>query len=98
MADQQHIEVLKQGKEVWYRATLIRANLSDANLCGANLAETRLFQVNVSGAELSGTDFSQADWKRDLPTTSFSEAELKAIEERLAPIARMLGIDDETEE
>jgi hypothetical protein len=69
MADQQHLDRLRQGVSTWnawreeqqpeFRpdlsgAHLIRANLSFADLSGANLSGADLFGADLSDANLSG--------------------------------------------
>jgi hypothetical protein len=75
MADQAHLDILKQSVEAWnswrernpaiepdlFEANLSRATLLGANLSRATLAEADLFQATLSGADLSWADLSDAD-------------------------------------
>jgi hypothetical protein len=86
MANPEHVEILKQGVEVWnrwrkgsskFRPDLSQANLSNANLYRANLSEAYLYQANVSEADLSGTDLKRANLSEaNLSGVYFSEANL----------------------
>jgi uncharacterized protein YjbI with pentapeptide repeats len=67
MADQEQLDILKQGVEVWNqwrnkhayirpdlsRANLHRASLADANLSGASLADADLSEAHLEKADLS---------------------------------------------
>ena len=70
MANEEHLEILKQGIDVWnkwrsdaeqilpkYRSS---PDLSDAYLVRANLHNANLFDVNLSGANLFGANLSNA--------------------------------------
>lgn len=79
MANEEHVEILREGVEVWNRwrndepdvkpdlsrARLFRTNLNRANLSKANLSEANLIRANLSGANLS---------EANLIGTDFSEA------------------------
>src|SRR5437762_1241281 len=64
MADQEHLERLLQGIDVWneWRRQHSEANidLSRANLSGADLIEANLSGAILSGANLTGADLSRA--------------------------------------
>jgi len=76
MANQEQVEILKQGVQVWnkWRAR----NLGfQVDLFGANLSEADLREVNLSGADLRQADLWKADlWKADLSEVDFSGASL----------------------
>jgi uncharacterized protein YjbI with pentapeptide repeats len=76
MANQQHIDILKQGVEIWneWRKQNSRKNvdLSDADLSGHNLNEANFEGVNLSRAKLIGTNLVQAH----LNSTKLYEADL----------------------
>ena len=68
MADQQHLEKLRQGVEIWNlwrnehpseHPDLSRANLSEANLSRADLRGTDLSEADVTGANFSETIMSE---------------------------------------
>src|SRR6266496_3463444 len=75
MANQEHVEILKQGVEAWNRwrvinpwtqpdlneADLSRAELSGADLSGADLSGADLSRINLSEAYLQSTMFAYND-------------------------------------
>ena len=70
MPNKKHLDLIKQGVEVWniwrlenaeVRPDLSWANLSEANLNGANLSEASLCYVAFIRANLSETDLSRTD-------------------------------------
>lgn len=75
MADEKHLEILKQGVEVWNQwrvdhrektpdlreAYLVEADLVEANLSGANLLWAYLDLANLSRANLSEANLSEAN-------------------------------------
>ena len=70
MANQEQLEILKQGVEAWnewrdtnpgIRPNLIEANLSDRNLQGANLNEVVLIRAKLDNADLSGATLDGAE-------------------------------------
>ncbi len=69
MANQEHLDILKQGTEVWnkwrqehpeIKLELGGANLRQANLSGANLSEAFLWGVNFSMASLQSANLSHS--------------------------------------
>ena len=68
MANKEHVDLIKQGVEVWNRwrventevipdfsgGELTEAHLSDADLIGANLSKATLRRADLRGADLSG--------------------------------------------
>jgi Pentapeptide repeats (8 copies) len=74
MTNQGHLELLCQGRDVWYkwriqhleakpdlsRANLSGADLSGANLWGANLSGANLSEANLSRTLLIGTNLTEA--------------------------------------
>jgi len=64
MANQEQLNILKQGVEVWNRWREVHQYLIDIDLQGANLHYTELRGANFSSADLRGADFS--DVGRDL--------------------------------
>ena len=86
MANQEHLDILKQGVEVWNEwreenaevwPDLERADLVGANLSGAHLRLADLRRANLSGANLSGADLSGADLSRaKIGWTNFLETKL----------------------
>jgi pentapeptide repeat protein len=70
MANQEHLDLLKQGSSAWnawrvqhkeVRPDLRQANLSKADLSEANLSKAYLVQANLIQANLSRADLVQAD-------------------------------------
>ncbi len=65
MANQQQVEILKQGVEVWnqwrYENETVKIDLSEADLRGLDLSEATLSVANLSGANLSRSTLSGAD-------------------------------------
>ena len=86
MANQEHVEILNQGVEVWNRwreenpeniPDFSNANLVGFDLSGANLANAQFTRSNLSNSDLSGTNISHADFSRaDLTMVDFSMANL----------------------
>src|SRR5438876_1238532 len=88
MANQEHLDILKQGVETWNQwreehadirldlgeADLSGANLSKANLSGANLHGASLYEATLSGADLSGATLSGADLSEALQLHLFRES------------------------
>jgi hypothetical protein len=81
MANEEHLNILKQGVEAWnkwreehpdIRPDLPEADLREANLRGADLRGADLLQVDLSGALLSRADLFGANLSEAL----FSRAEL----------------------
>src|SRR6266487_3953872 len=77
MANQEHLDMLKLGVEVWNKwreeHPFIQPDLSRANLSGANLSEANLFRANLDGADLS---------EADLNWTILSKANLSGVDLR----------------
>jgi hypothetical protein len=66
MANQEQLDLLKQGSEVWNnwrkQHPSLRPDLSGARLGGASLVRANLSRANLTGAHLFyGTDLSGAD-------------------------------------
>jgi len=64
MANEEHLKILKQGKEQWNKWRLesaIRPDLSGANLLGADLSGANLIDANLSFADVSGANLSGAN-------------------------------------
>ncbi len=81
MADQQHLEKLRQGVEIWNlwrnEHPIEDVDLSRADLIGSNLSNAILDYVNLSGAKLSGAKLSGANLSRaDLSGVDLSETYL----------------------
>ena len=85
MANQKHLDILKQGVDVWNKwresseekPDLSKADLSNANLSGANLSGAGLSGVNLSGADLRRADLGKANLRDDnLPGAILSGADL----------------------
>ncbi len=65
MANQEHLDILKQGVEVWNqwrnKHTTILPDLSAYDLTGSTLSSANLNGATLSGTDLSGSDLSSAD-------------------------------------
>ncbi len=65
MANQEHIDILRQGVEIWNQwrkeNPSIAVDLREANLAGANLAEADLKWVNLQGVDLSKANLCDAN-------------------------------------
>jgi uncharacterized protein YjbI with pentapeptide repeats len=92
MANEQHVEILRQGVEAWNAwrldspeveldlvgANFSRANLYEANLHGANLSRANLYEANLHGANLSRANLSGADLiGANLQGANLQEADLQ---------------------
>lgn len=68
MANQEHLDIIRQGVEVWNRwrkdNAAIRPDLSEANLSEANLNEVDLYRADLRGANLSKANLSKVDLRR----------------------------------
>jgi Pentapeptide repeats (8 copies) len=95
MANQEHLEILMQGVEVWNqwrgehahirpdfsKASLRGADLAEINLRGANLISVSLSRANLIKADLTGADFFRADLRgTNLSDVDLSGADLSAAD------------------
>ena len=97
MANEEHVEILKQGAKVWNKwreknrdvsPDLFRANLSKARLNGTNLSGAILMRTNLRGAILRGVDLNGADLIRaDLRGAILEEANLSGADLREANLS-----------
>src|SRR5829696_1808924 len=82
MADESHLNILRQGEEAWnsWRTQAgfeVEPDLSEANLCVARLSWANLSNADLSGAKLSGVRLSNADLSgADLSGADLSRANL----------------------
>lgn len=81
MANQQHLDLLKQGVETWNQWRNehpdTQLDLSKADLKGADLRGVFLGRANLAGANLSGANLCNADLRRsNLSTTDLTDANL----------------------
>src|SRR6266702_1122008 len=64
MANQNHLDLLKQGVEIWnqwkFRHPFPYVDLNGADLQGIDLNNAELRNINLSSAKLNGADFSKA--------------------------------------
>jgi hypothetical protein len=84
VANEQHLQILKQGTDAWNRwrrenpeilPDLSGADLIRANLIGANLSRADLGRANLSGAHLNGADLIGANLREaNLSKADLSEA------------------------
>src|SRR6266568_5096706 len=78
MANQEHLDILKQGVETWNQWRKGHADLI-ADLSGAPLRDISLEEANLSFAQLSGADLIRANLSRaDLSRADLSRADLRA--------------------
>jgi hypothetical protein len=65
MADEEHVDLLKQGVEVWnkwrQKTPDVKADLHDADLSGADLDRANLRRADLGGANLNGAKLNGAD-------------------------------------
>ena len=83
MANQEHLEVLKQGTAIWnewrkQHPEVQYPDLSETDLRGANLSYTFLNGANLNGANLNGANLNGAN----LIETTFSRANLSETDLR----------------
>ena len=68
MANQHHLDLLKQDKKAWNewrrKHPSIQPNISGADLNGANLSQTNLSRADFNGANLSRAKLIAADLSR----------------------------------
>src|SRR5258708_6580024 len=81
MANQEHLDLLKQGSSAWNAWRVqhkeVRPDLSFANLIQANLSFANLNGADLSGADLSGAILYEADLSQaDLSQADLSRANL----------------------
>lgn len=81
MANPEHLEILKQGVEVWNQwreeNREIRPDLRDVNLNGANLRNFDLFEAKLRRTELRGARLNKAELSNaDLSLAIFIDADL----------------------
>ena len=74
MANQEHVDVLKQGVEAWnkwreqygIRPDLSEADLSGSNLSGAWLYQTNFYKANLSDTFIQATNLFECDFRHAL--------------------------------
>ncbi len=86
MANPEHVEILKQGVDVWNRwrrenpdfnPDLCRAKLSEAELSTVNLCRAKLTKANLRGADLSWVNFRGANLREaDLTGAKINGADI----------------------
>ncbi len=68
MANQEHVDLLRQGVVIWNqwrrRREHVRPDLSCVNLSGIDLSFVNLFGADLSGADLSGADLSYGNSRK----------------------------------
>jgi uncharacterized protein YjbI with pentapeptide repeats len=90
MATQEHLDILKQGVEVWnqwrkehpeIRPDLSEADWVDTDLSGADLSETKLRGASLRGVDLSFANLSRANLSRTyLSRTNLDRANLNDVD------------------
>lgn len=103
MANPEHVEILKQGEEMWNdwrskhtdiqpdlrEASLEEENLSGADLTDADLRDAALVSAHLIGADLSGADLSGADLtEANLINANLIDANLTRADLRSANFSR----------
>ena len=91
MANPEHVEILKQGVDVWNKwreehhdimPDLRKSNIANLHLKSINLCQTNLRKADLSGSMLSGSRFHQANLRyanfgdSDISNVDFSYADL----------------------
>ena len=80
MANQEQLEILKQGVEVWNKwrkeNSELEIDLTKADLAGANLAHINLMDANLTGVNLTQAILSRAN----LNYTDFRKAKLSGVD------------------
>lgn len=91
MADEQHLNIFKQGSEVWnqwrkenpdIQPDLSNLNLYKADIRSVNLSKANISCANLSGAAITKSDLSEADlsgtnlWAAEFRDTNISRADL----------------------
>jgi hypothetical protein len=104
MANQEHLNILKQGEEAWneWRREYpsIEPDLSRTNLRGANLSYANLRGADFSGADLTWANLSKADFsgaslnEAKLTLTALMEANLTAanLQKAELTLANLRGV------
>ena len=98
MANQEHVEILKQGVEAWNRWRVInpwtQPDLNGADLSGTDLSGTNLIRANLREADLSRADLSGADLSgADLSRINLSEAYLQSTMFAYNDLTVVRGLD-----
>jgi hypothetical protein len=91
MANEEHLEILKQGVEVWNKwreeNIEIRPDLSKAYLTGAKLWDANLSNANLFGASLTGASLLRVKlWDANLSNANLSNADLRDADLRDADL------------
>ena len=82
MANQEHLEILRQGVEVWNawrdKEPSVRPDLRNVDLVGADLEDADLHEADLSYAILREANLSHADfWKANLGGADLEDADLR---------------------
>jgi len=85
MANQQHLNILKQGVDAWNawrgRYPKVRPDLSEAELSETDLREANLFNANLRKANLFNAELSEIDLRKaDLSGANLFKANLSGAE------------------
>ena len=92
MAEQYHLDVLHQGRDVWNQwrqeHQSIQPDFSGVNFKGAHLGRVNLAGALLNGADFSGVDFSDAD----LRGIDFSKANIHGARLGKAYFSRRSGM------
>lgn len=85
MADQEYIDIIKQGVEAWNRwrenNPSIRIDLSESDLSGLDLRAADLRETNLRGADLSETELNAANlYRADLVGADLRKAHIRGAD------------------
>jgi len=92
MANQEHLDILEQGVEIWNKWRQeypdILPDLSNAYLRKANICSAFLYSADLSRADLTGADLSRATLSRaDLTGAKLIEANLDVVNLSVATLS-----------
>ena len=105
MANPEHVEILKQGVEVWNRwreentsikpdlsvADFQKRNLNEVNFSGVNLSYTNLIMANLIKADLQGANLLRTKFNgTDLIEADLTEANIRGVNFKWANLQKAI--------